>query len=260
MSGQQPSGSHPPLRQKNTFQSDNGDIDLRELFKAIWEGKVIIIVTTFLFVMSATGYAFFTPSVYQAQSTFLIEKNFYNLFNATEKSELAIEPELVTNAVFKNKLIEQVHLDRALLSGVNISYDKRSDTFSVTRLSTNPQSAFESVETVTNALNNVVKLQELKKVKFVVEALQANRDTSGAVKTKEYFDELLAQQIFKKVMLESPNTELVKVIRQASVPKSHVTPKRPMIIVLGTLLGGLFGVAIVLIQFAFRKETTDALH
>ncbi len=38
-------------------------------------------------------------------------------------------------------------------------------------------------------------------------------------------------------------------------PISRDKPKRPLIAVLGTLLGGMFGVAIVLIRFAFRKES-----
>lgn len=37
-------------------------------------------------------------------------------------------------------------------------------------------------------------------------------------------------------------------------PISRDKPKRPLIAVLGTLLGGMLGVAIVLIRFAFRKE------
>lgn len=37
-------------------------------------------------------------------------------------------------------------------------------------------------------------------------------------------------------------------------PISRDKPKRPLIAVLGTLLGGMMGVAIVLIRFAFRKE------
>lgn len=38
-------------------------------------------------------------------------------------------------------------------------------------------------------------------------------------------------------------------------PISRDKPKRPLIAVLGILLGGMFGVAIVLIRFAFRKES-----
>lgn len=37
-------------------------------------------------------------------------------------------------------------------------------------------------------------------------------------------------------------------------PISRDKPKRPLIAVLGTLLGGMLGVVIVLIRFAFRKE------
>lgn len=37
-------------------------------------------------------------------------------------------------------------------------------------------------------------------------------------------------------------------------PISRDKPKRTLIVILGTLLGGTLGVAIVLIRFAFRRE------
>ncbi|WP_327790561.1 GNVR domain-containing protein [Vibrio anguillarum] len=39
---------------------------------------------------------------------------------------------------------------------------------------------------------------------------------------------------------------------------SRDEPKRALIAVLGTLLGGMLGVAIVLVRFAFRKEEEKA--
>ncbi len=43
-------------------------------------------------------------------------------------------------------------------------------------------------------------------------------------------------------------------LKNVSQPTTRDKPKRALIVVLGTLLGGMLGVAIVLIRFAFRKE------
>ena len=49
-------------------QSTGDEIDLRELFKALWKGKWIIIVTTFVFAVSAVLYALSLPNIYKADA------------------------------------------------------------------------------------------------------------------------------------------------------------------------------------------------
>ncbi len=74
---------------------------------------------------------------------------------------------------------------------------------------------------------------------------------------QDVFAEKYAQQLYKIALLKNPNTELIQVIQQPVKATSHIKPKRALIVVLGTLLGGMLGVAIVLVRFAFRKEDTD---
>jgi len=45
------------------------EIDLRELFKALWQGKWIIIVTTILFSVAAVFYALSLPNIYKSEVT-----------------------------------------------------------------------------------------------------------------------------------------------------------------------------------------------
>ncbi|HCE3509549.1 TPA: LPS O-antigen length regulator [Vibrio parahaemolyticus] len=49
-------------------QSTDDEIDLRELFKALWKGKWIIIVTTFVFAISSVLYALSLPNIYKADA------------------------------------------------------------------------------------------------------------------------------------------------------------------------------------------------
>ncbi|WP_422836543.1 GNVR domain-containing protein [Aliivibrio finisterrensis] len=78
--------------------------------------------------------------------------------------------------------------------------------------------------------------------------------TTDSVAVKGVLSENAAQQLFKIALLKSPSTELIHVIQEPVKATSHIKPKRALIVVLGTLLGGMLGVAIVLVRFAFRKE------
>ncbi|EJG2226709.1 Wzz/FepE/Etk N-terminal domain-containing protein [Vibrio parahaemolyticus] len=55
--------SYPPLP-----QSKEDEIDLLELFKALWKGKWIIIVTAFIFATSSVLYALSLPNIYKADT------------------------------------------------------------------------------------------------------------------------------------------------------------------------------------------------
>ncbi|EHH3731494.1 LPS O-antigen length regulator [Vibrio parahaemolyticus] len=49
-------------------QSTGDEIDLRELFKALWRGKWVIIATTFVFAISSVLYALSLPNIYKADA------------------------------------------------------------------------------------------------------------------------------------------------------------------------------------------------
>ncbi|EKY4195596.1 LPS O-antigen length regulator [Vibrio harveyi] len=49
-------------------QSTDDEIDLRELFNALWKGKWIIIVTTFVFAVGSVLYALSLPNIYKSDA------------------------------------------------------------------------------------------------------------------------------------------------------------------------------------------------
>lgn len=55
--------------QQANRQVADDEIDLRELFKALWQGKWVIIVTTLLFSVAAVFYALSLPNVYKSEVT-----------------------------------------------------------------------------------------------------------------------------------------------------------------------------------------------
>ncbi|MCS0049297.1 Wzz/FepE/Etk N-terminal domain-containing protein [Vibrio parahaemolyticus] len=51
-----------------TSQPKGDEIDLRDLFKALWQGKWFIIVTTFIFAIGSVLYALSLPNIYKANA------------------------------------------------------------------------------------------------------------------------------------------------------------------------------------------------
>ena len=73
------------------------------------------------------------------------------------------------------------------------------------------------------------------------------------------FYKLIEEQTKSLMLAEVQEEFIFKVVDPAVVPEQKDSPKRALICVLGTLLGGMMGVAIVLVRFAFRKEETEDL-
>ncbi|EOW9173725.1 TPA: Wzz/FepE/Etk N-terminal domain-containing protein [Vibrio cholerae] len=58
----------PPQYPNYTYHTDD-EIDLKELFSALWKGKWLITITTFLFSLAAIGYALTTQEWWSAKAT-----------------------------------------------------------------------------------------------------------------------------------------------------------------------------------------------
>ncbi|EGR2894919.1 Wzz/FepE/Etk N-terminal domain-containing protein [Vibrio parahaemolyticus] len=88
-------------------QSTDDEIDLRELFNALWKGKWIIIVTTFVFAVGAILYALSLPNIY--------------------KSDALLAPAESSNGGGLSKMAGQLG-GLAALAGVNLGAGETSQT------------------------------------------------------------------------------------------------------------------------------------
>ncbi|TON88277.1 LPS O-antigen length regulator, partial [Vibrio parahaemolyticus] len=88
-------------------QSTDDEIDLRELFRALWKGKWIIIVTTFVFAVTAVLYALSLPNIY--------------------KSDALLAPAESSNGGGLSKMAGQLG-GLAALAGVNLGAGESSQT------------------------------------------------------------------------------------------------------------------------------------
>ncbi|EGU36738.1 hypothetical protein VII00023_01270 [Vibrio ichthyoenteri ATCC 700023] len=246
----------PPL--PNSYYK-NDEIDLKELFLALWQGKWIVIALTAICAILATVYAVKLPNVYQSNATLRIDADPYSFvetrgFNAGGQivQEASASLPYLNSGDVKQQIIETSNSSSEALNWLAIGKD-REGNITLSKQANSPELAYSAVELYAENINTAFKQNELRKV---TSSIRATEDLvqSQTGKVQDVLAEKYAQLLYKKAILESADTELIKVIQQPVKPTSHIKPKRALIVVLGTMLGGMLGVAIVLIRFAFRRE------
>ena len=120
-----------------------------------------------------------------------------------------------------------------------------------------PTVAAQWVNWLVEDINAVVKAQDVDEATKSIEYLTQQIANTSLADLQAMFFELIQSQT-ETVMLAEVRPEYVfKTIDPAVVPEEKSKPSRALICVLGTLLGGMLGVVIVLIRHYARSEATD---
>lgn len=250
------------MTQKNSTPQEHvscDEVSLRELMYILWHGRVTIVLSTIVCILGSLFYSYIQPNIYQSTSSFLLEYNFYN---TTGISEPYFSPEFFKSRTLKDDLLAFSKVKHSGIDDLEISYKEskskrdgvESATIILSALSTDPLRAFDSVVNVSNVLNKVMKQRELNKVNLSIEKLGSKSDSSYSRRTKEYLDEILAQQLYKKAILESPESNLIQVASLPVKPNYHIKPTRILTTIFGVFLGIMSGVVIVLTRAAFKPK------
>ncbi|ELA8196178.1 TPA: Wzz/FepE/Etk N-terminal domain-containing protein [Vibrio parahaemolyticus] len=303
-------------------QSTEDEIDLRELFKALWKGKWIIIATTFVFAVGAVLYALSLPNIYKSDALLAPAENSgggglskmagqlgglaalagVNL-GAGESSQTDLAVQVMKSRQFieafinkhdllvplmaakdwdlvNNKLILDEELYNPTtgewlrepngLRGAtptaqeafevfskevfNVSQDKESGLYTVSVKNYSPYIAQQWVNWLIEDINKVMRERTIAETSQNLAYLNTQLQKTAVADMQSTFYKLIEEQT-KSLMLAEVQEEFVfKVVDPAVVPELKEAPKRVLICVFGSILGGMFGLAIVLFRFAFQKD------
>ncbi|GAK85677.1 chain length determinant protein [Vibrio ponticus] len=244
--------------QFNSYNS-NDEIDVRDLLCTIWQSKLLILGVTLLFSICASVFAYIQPNIYQAVATIRFDSDPYNFieergYNPSEQiaNEANLAFPYLSGDSVKQEMISSSRLAPDSLNGLSITQG-RGGHITISKQATSPEMAYEAVALFANHINDTYKRNELNKVESTLK-LTEQLVLSQQGKVQEVLAEKYAQLLFKQAILQSTDSELVEIISRPVKPSTHIRPKRASSIALGTILGGMLGVAIVLIRFAFRRE------
>ncbi|HHY0580688.1 TPA: Wzz/FepE/Etk N-terminal domain-containing protein [Vibrio parahaemolyticus] len=302
-------------------QQGDDEIDLRELFKALWKGKWVIIVTTFVFAFCSVLYALSLPNIYKADALLApaessggggLSKMAGQLgglaalagvnLGAGESSQTDLAVQVMKSRQFieafvnkhdllvplmaakgwdleNNKLIldEELYNPTAGewlrepegLRGatptaqeafevfskevLNVNQDKESGLYTVSVKHYSPYLAQQWVNWLVEDINKVMRERTIAETSQNLAYLNAQLQKTAVADMQSAFYKLIEEQTKSLMLAEVQEEFIFKEVDPAVVPELKDGPKRALICVLGTLLGGMLGIAIVLIRFTFRK-------
>ncbi|HGY1052293.1 Wzz/FepE/Etk N-terminal domain-containing protein [Aeromonas veronii] len=310
---------HPPLPVAMNGGGED-EIDLRELFAALWRGKWWIVANTLVGAVIAIMVAISQPNIYRSEALLapsaeqqgaglaamaakfggLASLAGVNLSSGgSDKTAIAVEIgksrqflshfirqhrlEVPLMAVIKaDKLTGELVIDqdiydvtskkwvrevtpgksveptdwelvKAFRDVASISQDTKSGLVTVSVEYYSPDSAKQWVDWLVVDLNAAMKLRDQTDATRNISYLKTQLEKTSVADMQKVFYQLIEDQT-KTLMLTEVNQEYVfKTLDPAVVAEEKAKPKRALIAVLGTLLGGMFGVMIVLIRHAVGR-------
>jgi uncharacterized protein involved in exopolysaccharide biosynthesis len=298
------------------------EIDLAELWHAIWSGKLLIIAISGLFAISSIIYAINQPNIYKATTLLApaseqggasglakMAGQFGGLASlaginlggggGTDKTGLALE--VLKSRVFLEKFINKHQLLVPLMAAENwdvmtntlildneiydpttkawmrevkapkkpqpssweayqafkdilaVSTDKETGMITLIIEHYSPEIATQWLLWLVSDINAAMRDQDKAEAQRSIDYLSIKLQETQLADMQTVFYQLIEEQT-KTIMLAEVSLEYVlKTIDPANAPEEKAKPKRALIVVLGTMLGGILSMLIVLVRYFSNK-------
>jgi LPS O-antigen subunit length determinant protein (WzzB/FepE family) len=142
-------------------------------------------------------------------------------------------------------------------SGIlSVSEDKKSGLVSVSIEYYSPLIAKQWLDLYVAAINEHMQKREMAKVTRNIEYLQAQIKKTNIAEMQEVFYTIIEEQIKSKMLAEASPEYAFVAVSPSMVPEQKSQPKRALMCILGTLLGGMLSVLLVLVLHYGRKSAT----
>jgi LPS O-antigen subunit length determinant protein (WzzB/FepE family) len=305
---------------QNTRNQDD-EIDLAELWHAIWAGKFTIIIISMIFAVASVLFALSKPDIYKASAilapasdegggmgamagqlgglasmagislgggggvdktalaleiiksrsfveTFIIKHDLVVPLMASMKWDRASDTLILNEEVYdsvNNKWLREVKAPKTpepssweayqvFSSLVTVSQDKTSSLVNIDIEFYSPKLAKQWLTWLVQDINEFMRKQDKIEAQASIDYLTTQLGNIKVATMETVFYQLIEEQT-KNMMLTMVKKEYVlKTIDPAQVPETKDKPKRALIVVLGTMLGGMLSVLIVLIRYFTRKD------
>ncbi len=138
-----------------------------------------------------------------------------------------------------------------------IDTDKESGMVTITIDFFSPKLATQWLAWLVDDINATMREKDNQEAKNSIEFLTAKLEQTKLADMQQVFYDLIEEQT-KTLMLSEVSSEYVlKTVDPANAPEERSSPKRSVIVVIGTMLGGMLAIIIVLIRH-FATKTTVA--
>lgn len=138
---------------------------------------------------------------------------------------------------------------------LSVSQDKQSGLVSVSIEYYSPNMAKQWLDLYVADINEHMQSRQVLKVSNNISYLEDQIGKTSIAEMREVFYTIIEEQTKNKMVAEASPDYAFVAVSPSMVPEEKSKPSRALICVLGTLLGGMLGVVIVLIRHYARSES-----
>jgi uncharacterized protein involved in exopolysaccharide biosynthesis len=137
---------------------------------------------------------------------------------------------------------------------LSVAEDKKTGMVTVSVEYYSPEIAKQWVDKVVAAINTHMQSRKLERVNRNITYLEKQVEKTAIADMKEVFYTIIEEQIKSKMLAKASPEYAFVTVSPAMVPEEKTQPKRALICILGTLLGGMLSVLLVLVRhYAIAK-------
>ena len=137
---------------------------------------------------------------------------------------------------------------------LSVSEDKKTGLVSMSIEYYSPQIAKQWLDMYISAINKHMQERQMEKVTRNIEYLEAQIAKTTIAEMQEVFYTIIEEQLKSKMLAEANPDYAFVSVSPSMVPEQKSQPKRALICILGTLLGAMLSVLLVLIMHHARKS------
>ena len=137
---------------------------------------------------------------------------------------------------------------------LSVSEDKKTGLVSMSIEYYSPQIAKQWLDMYISAINKHMQERQMAKVTRNIEYLEAQIAKTTIAEMQEVFYTIIEEQLKSKMLAEANPDYAFVAVSPTMVPEQKSQPKRALICILGTLLGGMLSVLLVLIMHYTKKS------
>ena len=134
-----------------------------------------------------------------------------------------------------------------------VSEDKKTDLVSISITFYSPYLAKKWVDMFVEAINRHMQSRQVIKVTNNIEYLQAQIEKTQIAEMKDVFYNIIQEQIKNKMIAEASPDYVFVAVSPSMVPEEKSSPRRAIICVLGSMLGGIFALFWVVLSHVIRR-------
>ena len=138
---------------------------------------------------------------------------------------------------------------------LSVSQDNLTGLVSVSIEYYSPQVAKEWLDLYIIAINKHMQARQVAKVSNNISYLEAQIAKTSIAEMREVFYTIIEEQTKNKMVAEASPDYAFVAVSPSMVPEEKSKPSRALICVLGTLIGGMLGLVIVLVRHYARSES-----